>query len=131
MATDLIPEAGLSAGERKKLLIAQGRLYRLGVIESRQEIASSLRMDSLAKAAVGHLTTNGYAALGQALNLTGGPAAQLKFLLPLLVSGASLLARNRHRARPSWRSIAGLGAAAAAAFLAFRWNQVKARRDRA
>ena len=100
------------------------------MLESGQEIASGLRMESLAKAAVGHLAVNGYAVFGQALGLKGGPAAQLKFLLPVLASGVSLLARNRHRARLSLRGVAGLAAAAAAAFLAFRWNQVKAQRDR-
>ena len=46
MATELTSEPGLSAGERKKLLIAQGRLYRLGMLESGQKIASGLRMEA-------------------------------------------------------------------------------------
>ncbi|MGV3655011.1 MAG: hypothetical protein ACO1N5_12425 [Noviherbaspirillum sp.] len=124
---EAIPRGTLSAAERKKLLIAQGRLYRLGIIESREELAASLSMDNLAKAAVGQLSATGSAVLGQALD-KGALAAGASVLWPLLASGASLLVRHRRRLRPSLRGTGALAAAATVAFLAYRWNQVKARR---
>lgn len=123
-----IPQGGLSAAERKKLLIAQGRLYRLGIIESRQELASGLRPDNLARAAVGQLTATGSAVLGQAMD-KGALVAGARYLWPLLASGASLLVRHRRRLRPSLRGTGAVAIAATVAFLAYRWRLVKARRQ--
>lgn len=127
MSNENLP-TGRSSLEHKQLLIAQGRLYRLGLLESRGELQASLRPERLVKAALGNFSDNASGLLGQVLGLGGINVAQLgqpRVWLPLAFSVVSLLAKRRGFLGLSRRTSGLLGVAAAAAYLVKRWYKVK------
>lgn len=93
---------GMTHQERKRKVLAQGALYRLGVMEARQVVRESLSAESLAKGAlsrVGHFAVSlvgGGKAMQSIKSLGAGGLANLNLqsLTPLLMTGVSLLSRR-------------------------------------
>lgn len=112
--------AGLSTAQRKKMLIAQGAMYRLGLIESRSELRANLRPDVLARSALHSLVTTASGALGRGFDLRNLNAAHLQTVLPLLISAVSLLAKRRSLIKPALAGVIALVAAGAIARFASR-----------
>ncbi|WP_432240057.1 hypothetical protein [Herbaspirillum robiniae] len=100
MQTD--PHDGMTHEERKRKVLAQGALYRLGVMEARQVVRENLSAESLAKGAlsrVGHFAASfvgGGKTVQSIKSLAGGNFANLNLqsVTPLLMTGASLLSRR-------------------------------------
>lgn len=116
--------AGLSAAQRKKMLIAQGAVYRLGLIESRNELRASLQPDALAKSAFNSVVTTVSGALGRGFDLRSLSGAHLQTVLPLLVSAVSLLAKRRSLIKPVLIGVMALAAASGVArFVLKKKNQ--------
>jgi hypothetical protein len=86
-----------SVADQKKRLLAQCAAYRSGIGQARSVVQANLGAETLAKTAFTQLTHSAQAAFSnfspllQLKNLTG---ANVQALLPLVVSGVSLLARR-------------------------------------
>ncbi len=100
MQTD--QDQGMTHEERKRKVLAQGALYRLGVMEARQVVRENLSAESLAKGAlsrVGHFAASlfgGGKAVQSIKSIASGGlgGVNLQSVTPLLVTGASLLSRR-------------------------------------
>ena len=127
----------LSRAERKRLLIAQGAAFRNGVAQAGRVTQASLRPDTLANGALGHLastamswlggTGKGKGAAASAMSVVGAALAGLDVaaVLPLVLSGASALSKRfllrRTMLKPALYGVLFLGVAGATAvFLARR-----------
>lgn len=121
--------AGLSTAQRKKMLIAQGAMYRLGLIESRSELRANLRPDVLARSALHSLVTTASGALGRGFDLRNLSGANLQTVLPLLVSAVSLLAKRRSLIKPVLVGVIALVAASGIARFALRKKRQSDRED--
>lgn len=100
MQTD--PDGGMTHEERKRKVLAQGALYRLGVMEAREVVRHNLRPESLAKGALSraaHFATSFFGG-GKTLQsikslaAVGLDGASLKSVTPLLLTGLSLVPRR-------------------------------------
>jgi hypothetical protein len=114
----------LPVADRKKMLIAQGALFRAEIMHAKEVTRAGLRPDSLARGALSHI---GLAALA-ALKSRGGPSVagvNVQSLLPLVITGISLLSKNPSL-KPALRG--GLAAAAAAITAVLVWKRKKAQR---
>jgi hypothetical protein len=109
----------LAIAQRKKMLMVEGAIYRSQILHARSAVRSSLQPGALAQSAIGHLTATAGAAVDQVFNLQNFKNGGLKSLLPLLMSGASLLSK-RGLVRPALKVTLVLGAAAAAAYVVMR-----------
>lgn len=89
-----------TAAQRKKLLIAQGALYRLGLVESKNALRMNLQPDALAKSAFNGVVDTVSARLGKGLSLRNIGDANLQAFLPLLISVISLLAKRKSLIKP-------------------------------
>ena len=98
----------LPADQRKKLLLLQGQMFRLGVIEAKQTLAANLHAEALVKTAVSHLVDGGTEAARQLFTLDALFDGRLAILLPVLTRSAFFLSR-RHLLKPA-AIIAALGA---------------------
>lgn len=95
-------DQGMTHEERKRKVLAQGALYRLGVMEAREVVRENLSAESLAKGAlsrVGHFAASlvGGGKTVQSIKSiasTGLGGVNLKSVTPLLMTGASLLSRR-------------------------------------
>ncbi len=93
---------GMTHEERKRKVLAQGALYRLGVMEAREVVRENLSAESLAKGAlsrVGHFAASlfgGGRTVQSIKSLTSGGLGNLNLqtVTPLLMTGASLLSRR-------------------------------------
>lgn len=100
MQTD--PDDGMTREERKRKVLAQGALYRLGVIEARHVVRENLSAESLAKGALSRVGSfaasffGGGKAVQSIKSLAGGSLGNvnLQTVTPLLMTGASLLSRR-------------------------------------
>ncbi|MBV8622802.1 MAG: hypothetical protein JO174_04870 [Herbaspirillum sp.] len=100
MQTD--QDQGMTHEERKRKVLAQGALYRLGVMEARQVVRENLSAESLAKGAlsrVGHFAASlfgGGKTIRSIKSIASGGLGgiNLQSVTPLLVTGASLLSRR-------------------------------------
>lgn len=81
----------LFLAERKRMLIAQGAAYRLGITDARTAVRTSVSAESIAKSAISHVVMGAYTAIKSGAILKG---SNLQFLLPLAISGISKLSRN-------------------------------------
>jgi hypothetical protein len=106
--------------QRKKKLVAQGAIYRLGVIESRNAVQANLHADTLAKGALDHLMASVPGAFsnafGNATGLKNFTLADAKALLPFLISTVSLLSRKKALLKLVIVGAVALTAAGAVAF---------------
>jgi len=95
-------DQGMTHEERKRKILAQGALYRLGVMEAREVVRENLSAESLAKGAlsrVGHFAASlfgGGRAVQSIKSLGAGGLGSLNLqtVTPLLMTGASLLSRR-------------------------------------
>nr|WP_141913946.1 MULTISPECIES: hypothetical protein [unclassified Herbaspirillum] len=93
---------GMTHEERKRKALAQGALYRLGVMEARDAVRHSLSAESLAKGALSraaHFATSfigGDKTLQSIRSLAAGGlgGVNLQSAMPLLITGVSLLSRR-------------------------------------
>jgi hypothetical protein len=109
---------GMSVAERRRKLLAEGALLRLGVMESRATVRENLNAESLAKSAMRRVlgtvsaTVGGlFSGKGAGLNLQS--LQSLQSLSPLLIGGISLLSRRALRKPLFYGGIISIGAAAA------------------
>lgn len=94
----------LTLAERKKRLIAEGQMYRFGLSEAREEICAGLRLDTLARKALGGLASGAATLLAaKAAGKSAGVSA-----LPLLVSGVGALLRRAPKPGVRTLAIAGV-----------------------
>ena len=102
--------------QQKKRLLQQCDTYRAGIGRSRRIVSAHLGADEIAKTAIGLVSARAQLALANfsdMFNLKSLSATKLQRLLPLVVSGVSLLAKGS-----LWRSllrgaaVAGVGATA-------------------
>ena len=97
-------DQGMSHEERKRKILAQGALYRLGVMEAREVVRENLSAESLAKGALSRVGRFAASLFGggrtvQSIkslkSLSGGLGnLNLQTVTPLLMTGASLLSRR-------------------------------------
>lgn len=100
MQTD--QDQGMTHEERKRKVLAQGALYRLGVMEAREVVRESLSAESLAKGALSRVGRFAASLVGGGKTMrsiksiaSGGlGGVNLQSVTPLLVTGASLLSRR-------------------------------------
>jgi uncharacterized YccA/Bax inhibitor family protein len=125
----------ISASEaRKQELIAAGATYRKAVGEARQQVKTGLQGESLARKTIGQLALTAVAAFKSrksASLMTSGA----RTLLPLLVSGISMLAKKK-AVKPAIRKVLVAGAVGTIiAVLAkrkfSRWRGTSAKESRA
>ncbi len=116
MTQDQTPEKEETFAEQKTRLLQQCDAYRAGIGRSRKLVQAHLGADEIAKTAIGLVSARAQIALtnfSDMFELKSLPGLKLQRLLPLLVSGVSLLAKGS-----LWRSllrgaaVAGVGATA-------------------
>ena len=146
MDQDVPPKTQPTIEQQKRMLIAQGALYRLAIAESKLQVLDNMHVDLIARNALAYVTGNSYAALGKLFGkggLKGLRPANFTILLPLLAPllararvfapllapilgrGISGVLRRRHLARPLAIGSGALVAAGAAVFLVLRWRKVR------
>lgn len=109
-----------SIAQKKKLLIAQGALFRVGLIESTRDARINLQPDVLAKSALNSLVTSASSAFGHGFSLKNLSDANFQTILPIAISAISLLAKRRSLIKPLLIGAITLGAASAIARFVFR-----------
>jgi hypothetical protein len=110
----------MNNADRKRKLIAEGRIWRAEVLHAKEAVQEGLRPDSMARRVLGQAAVAGLALLRRKIGFA--PAGiNVGTLLPLVVSGVSALARRKALVKPVLRGAAIAGTvAAAAAFLFLR-----------
>jgi len=97
------PDDGMTHEERKRKVLAQGALYRMGVMEARTVVRENLSAESLAKGAMSRVAGLASSLVGggkamQSLKslkaLTSGAGINLQSVTPLLLTGVSILSRR-------------------------------------
>jgi hypothetical protein len=127
MTNEARRNALLPVADRKKMLIAQGAVFRAQIMNAKEITHASLRPDSLARSALNHV---GLAALAAIKGRSGpsGPSIagiDVRSILPLLLSGISMLSKNSSL-KPAMRGALAAGAVGIAA--AVVWQKKKAQR---
>ena len=116
-----------SAAQRKRLLVVQGQVFRLGVLQAQQALAANLRRDVLIKSAVAHLVNSSTDAARQVFTLDGLSRAvvspRFALALPVLTKLVGFLSR-RHLLMP-----AGIAVAVGAAGL-ISWRNISEKKRR-
>lgn len=130
MTQDRNPEREETAAQRKARLVQQCREYRAGIGRSRTIVRSHLGVDGLAKTAVGLVSSRAQSALinfSDMFDLKSISGAKLQRMLPLLVSGVSLLTR-RSLWKPMLRGAVAVGTVAATVYF-FSRKEKKAKTE--
>lgn len=120
MANDVKHVMQTGPAQQKSLLIAQGAVYRTGIGESANLMRANLHADVLAKNAINHIVANASAALHNLFDLKSFTSGNLRTLLPLLVSGVSLVAKRKALIKPVLVGAVALAAAGAVVFFLAR-----------
>jgi hypothetical protein len=102
--------------ERKKSILAEGAIYRLGIMDAKQLISANLEANALAKSAMHQIGSAAYAAFRNGALLTG---IKPQSILPLIITGVSALSR-RSLLKPLLRGAVVLGTLAAVAVFAVK-----------
>ncbi|GGI55010.1 hypothetical protein [Oxalicibacterium solurbis] len=105
--------------EQKERLILQCRAYRIAVGNAKSVVRANMGPDAIAKTAVGMVSARAQSALANfsdLLDFRSLSGAKLQKLLPLVISGVSLLSR-RSLWKPVLRGAAVVGAAGAGLYL--------------
>lgn len=110
----------MKTADRKRQLIAEGRVWRTEVLHSKEIVREGLRPDSMARRVLSQVAVAGLAALRAKGGIGGLPGISLGTILPLVVSGVSALSKRKALIRPALRGAAIAGAAAAVAAFLFR-----------
>lgn len=118
-----MPADVISIDERKKKLVAQGVAFRARVIYAKNNVHAGLRPDALMMGSLSHIAESAKAVLGNrhVVDVAGAK------LLPLLVSGISVLSKGSLR-KPVMRVVvvSCVAAAIATLLLMKKKAQVKA-----
>ena len=88
--TDWKPDVPLE--ERKRKLLAEGALFRIGIMQARGTVRANLNAESLAKGAFNRIVGAVSSTFSGALSGKGG--SNLQSLSPLLIGGISLLSKR-------------------------------------
>jgi hypothetical protein len=112
----------MKPADRKRQLIAEGRIYRAEALVAKEAVRSAMQPDVLVRSIVGQAAMSGLSLLrskesfNQAFR-TGLPVApsQLASLLPVALRIWSMLPKNKSALRPVLLGAAGAGVAAGAA----------------
>lgn len=108
--------AMLSTEQRKKLLIAQGALHRFALLDAKTSVKQAVQVKALARGAAAAAALAGVTLFKR--RASASTAGGLPAMLPLVISGISLLAKQT-RQRPALRKslLAGVAALAGAYLL--------------
>lgn len=79
--------------ERKRKLLAEGALFRIGIMQARGTVRANLNAESLAKGAFNRIVGAVSSTFSGALSGKGG-GPSLQSLSPLLIGGISLLSKR-------------------------------------
>ncbi|MFJ2988086.1 hypothetical protein ACIPF8_09480 [Collimonas sp. NPDC087041] len=109
-------ESRLSTAERKQKLLQEGAEFRAAMVNSRDVVRNSLHSRSLLANLFGRVTGVASSVFGKPGNLN---AVNLPAMLPLLLSGASWIAKRGTR-KPLLVGSAALAAIGAAVYLSSR-----------
>ena len=104
----------MNTADRKKQLIAQGRVHRAEVVVAKEEVRSGMRPHSMASAALNQVALIALAAFR---NRVSGAGINLAALLPLAASGVSALSKKKAVLKPVLRGVLVAGTLAAAVAL--------------
>lgn len=107
-----------SFAERKQRLLAQCKAYRIAIGEARDVVHANLGADALAKTAIGLVSVraqSAFASVSDMFDLKSLTGEKLRRLLPLVVSGVSLLTK-RSVLRPLLRGALVVGSAGTALY---------------
>lgn len=88
--TDWKPDVPLE--ERKRKLLAEGALFRIGIMQARGTVRANLNAESLAKGAFNRIVGAVSSTFSGALS--GKSGSNLQSLSPLLIGGISLLSKR-------------------------------------
>lgn len=105
----------LTTVQKKKLLITQGAMFRLGLTESAHALRTHLQPDVLAKSAMDSIVSTVSSALGHGFNLRSLSDANLQTILPIAISAVSLLVKRRTLIKPVLIGALALGVGSAIA----------------
>lgn len=121
-----------TAAQKKERLVMQCRAYRIAIGQSRKMVRANLGPEAIAKTAVGLVSARAQSALANfsdLLDFRNLSGAKLQRMLPLVISGASLLSR-RALWKPVLRGAAVVGAAGAGLYFYSRKKAKKAADER-
>ena len=113
------PKSEMTVEERKRLLLAEGALLRIGIMDARSVVRGNLNPESLAKGALNRVVGAAYSTFGGAFS-----SGNLQALSPLLIGGISLLTK-RYLRKPLMYG----GVISAVASLAYYLSKKKKRSD--
>ncbi len=105
--TDWKPDVPLE--ERKRRLLAEGALFRIGILEGRSTVRANLNAESLAKGALNRIVGAVSSTLAGAFSGKGG--GNLQSLSPLLIGGISLISKRYLRKPLLYGTVISAGAA--------------------
>src|SRR5450830_818242 len=100
-------EDRMSNEVRRRKLLAEGALYRIGIIDARERVRANLNASSLAKSAMRRM--GGALSSGIGDLFSGKAGNTLQSLTPLLISGASMLSKRYLRKPLLYWVILGAG----------------------
>jgi len=110
----------MNNADRKRQLIAQGRIYRAEVMHEKEAVREGLHPESMTRRIMSQVALAGLAAL-RARSGIGLPGLNLGTALPVVIRGVSMLAKRKALIKPLLKSTAIAGTAAGIiALLAFR-----------
>jgi len=92
---------------RRRKLLAEGALYRIGIMDARERVRANLNASSLAKSAMRRM--GGALSSGIGDLFSGKAGNTLQSLAPLLISGASMLSKRYLRKPLLYWGILGAG----------------------
>jgi len=92
---------------RRRKLLAEGALYRIGIMDARERVRANLNASSLAKSAMRRM--GGALSSGIGDLFSGKAGNTLQSLTPLLISGASMLSKRYLRKPLLYWGILGAG----------------------
>lgn len=95
--------------ERKRRLLAEGALFRIGILEGRGHVRANLNAESLAKGAMNRIVGAVSSTFSGAFSGKGG--GNLQSLSPLLIGGISLLSKRYLRKPLLYGTVISAGAA--------------------
>ena len=85
----------LSPEQRKKLLIVQGQMFRLGVMEAKQSVAANLQVDALVRNATSSLIGSGTGFARHLFSVNNLFNGKLLVMLPAAIRTVGFLSRRR------------------------------------
>ena len=113
----------MSTAERKRKLLAEGSLLRLGILDARATVRDSLAPEALVKGAMGQVSGALRSFAGVALSGKGG-GATVQLLAPFLFRTIGKLSKNRF-----YKTLLYAGTAAAMSYYLVRKRKAKAADD--